>query len=157
MQNVTPDRIKNRVLNELTDMKPEISVSRPAERLHWGIKVPDDNSQTIYVWLDALVNYLTVLGYPDKMKKEDVASMIHVVGKDISKFHCIYWPAFLMAGGLPLPQMIINHGHWLKDKVYFLLDYMALGQNVKITWKCGGSFRFNQEVRNSFSSILFLK
>jgi methionyl-tRNA synthetase len=67
----------------------------------WGIPVPDDSSQSIYVWLDALANYLTVLGYPGEFEKnpeqfnKDLSNVIHVIGKDIAKFHCIYWPAFL--------------------------------------------------------------
>lgn len=80
-------------------------MSRPASRVNWGITVPDDHSQTIYVWLDALINYLTHLGYPDNnFKEEEVAEIIHVVGKDIAKFHCVYWPSFLKAANLPLPK-----------------------------------------------------
>jgi methionyl-tRNA synthetase len=92
-------------------------VSRPTERIHWGIRVPGDETQTIYVWLDALVNYITVIGYPENGSENASASMIHVVGKDIAKFHCVYWPAFLHGAGLPLPRMVLNHGHWLKNKM----------------------------------------
>ena len=80
--------------------------------------MPDDESQTIYVWLDALANYLTVLGYPDtdsSVIREEIASTIHFIGKDITKFHCIYYPLFLSAAGLPLPKLVLSHGHWLKD------------------------------------------
>lgn len=62
-----------------------------------------------------MVNYLTVLGYPDKSTQNDV--FVHVVGKDISKFHCVYWPAFLHGAGLSLPKKVLNHGHWLKNKM----------------------------------------
>ncbi|CAL9707193.1 unnamed protein product [Knipowitschia caucasica] len=80
-------------------------------RLQWGIPVPGDPDQTIYVWLDALVNYLTVAGYPGNYQQWwNVAH--HVVGKDILKFHAIYWPAFLLGAGLPLPQTIHVHSHW---------------------------------------------
>lgn len=85
-------------------MKEGISVSRPRDRLNWGIQVPEDPSQTIYVWLDALVNYITVLGYPNNFNQEEIKEMIHIVGKDISKFHCIYWPAFLISANLPMPK-----------------------------------------------------
>ncbi len=61
---VVPDAIKTKILQEVESRKSDISVSRPTERIHWGIRVPEDENQTIYVWLDALVNYLTVLGYP---------------------------------------------------------------------------------------------
>ena len=92
---------------------PDLSVSRPSTRLHWGVPVPEDPAQTIYVWLDALVNYLTAAGYPDKMKIWPVDC--HVIGKDILKFHAIYWPAFLMAADLQLPRKILCHSHWTVD------------------------------------------
>ena len=95
-----------------------ISVSRPESRLQWGIKVPADSSQTIYVWLDALTNYLTVLGYPnadDSTLAHNIGNTTHVIGKDIAKFHCIYYPMFLLAAGFPLPERVLSHGHWLKD------------------------------------------
>ncbi len=68
------------------------------------------------MWLDALVNYLTSIGYPES-EENAPSEFVHVVGKDISKFHCIYWPAFLLAGGYPLPRKVINHGHWLQNKM----------------------------------------
>jgi methionyl-tRNA synthetase len=67
------------------------------------------------VWLDALVNYLTVLGYPNNCSLMDVQSTTHVIGKDIAKFHCLYWPFFLLGAGMPLPKQVLSHGHWLKD------------------------------------------
>lgn len=80
---------------------------RLSSKLSWGISVPDDPNHTVYVWLDALVNYLTAANYP---VREDGAPLwpaaIHVVGKDILKFHAIYWPAFLLAAGLPLPRFV---------------------------------------------------
>ena len=100
---VAPETIRNKVLHEIETRKDELSVSRPTERIHWGIRVPDDEAQTIYVWLDALVNYLTVLGYPNKFDEQASSRLVHVVGKDIAKFHCVYWPAFLYGAGLPMP------------------------------------------------------
>ncbi|KAI1311498.1 tRNA synthetases class I (M)-domain-containing protein [Xylaria venustula] len=95
----------------------DLSISRPASRLDWGIPVPDDPSQTIYVWLDALVNYITTTGYPYWQPGSEHTGAwpadVHVVGKDIVRFHCIYWPAFLMALDLPLPKQVLSHGHWL--------------------------------------------
>jgi methionyl-tRNA synthetase len=70
--------------------------------------VPGDKSQTIYVWLDALVNYLTVIGYPENMREFDSSHFIHVVGKDITKFHSVYWPAFLLGGNHQLPKTCIK-------------------------------------------------
>ena len=78
--------------------------------------MPGDASQTIYVWLDALTNYLTVIGYPaENSVPDEISRTVHVIGKDIAKFHCIYYPLFLSAAQLPLPASVICHGHWLKD------------------------------------------
>ncbi|KAK2144554.1 hypothetical protein LSH36_748g02067 [Paralvinella palmiformis] len=93
----------------------DLSVSRTTKRLTWGIPVPGDPTQTIYVWLDALVNYLTVGGYP--RMGYTWPAQCHVVGKDILKFHAVYWPAFLMAADLPVPDEIMCHSHWLVDGV----------------------------------------
>ncbi|KAF2456622.1 methionyl-tRNA synthetase [Lineolata rhizophorae] len=93
----------------------DLSISRPSERLSWGIPVPGDPSQTIYVWLDALFNYASIVGYPWAPGHESAGGWpadVHVIGKDISRFHCIYWPAFLMALSLPLPKHILTHSHW---------------------------------------------
>ncbi|KAI1391469.1 methionyl-tRNA synthetase [Hypoxylon trugodes] len=104
------------VQNNLEDL----SISRPVSRLDWGIPVPDDSSQTIYVWVDALINYITVAGYPvwppgDEHTKGWPAD-VHIVGKDIVRFHSVYWPALLMALDLPLPKRILSHGHWLMSR-----------------------------------------
>lgn len=93
----------------------DLSISRPVDRLTWGIRVPDDDSQTIYVWLDALINYITKAGYPWAPGKESAGGWpadVQVIGKDIVRFHCIYWPAFLMALDLPPPKQILTHAHW---------------------------------------------
>ena len=78
--------------------------------------MPDDETQTIYVWLDALINYLTKANYPFQIPGQESAAGwpadCHVIGKDIVRFHCIYWPAFLMALDLPLPRQIFTHAHW---------------------------------------------
>lgn len=108
---VRPERFHQAVVQWLQEDLPDLSVSRQKNRLQWGIPVPSDPEQTIYVWLDALVNYLTVAGYPENYQQWwSVAH--HVVGKDILKFHAIYWPAFLLGAGLPLPQTINVHSHW---------------------------------------------
>lgn len=93
----------------------DLSISRPYKRLTWGIRVPTDPEQTIYVWLDALLNYVTKAGYPWTPGAEQVGGWpadVQVIGKDIMRFHCIYWPAFLMALDLPLPKRILTHAHW---------------------------------------------
>ncbi|XP_066571089.1 methionine--tRNA ligase, mitochondrial [Amia ocellicauda] len=108
---VQPERFHHLVLQWLQEDLPDLSVSRQRSRLQWGIPVPGDPEQTIYVWLDALVNYLTVAGYPQGHSRWWAAAH-HVVGKDILKFHAIYWPAFLLAAGLPLPKAVYVHSHW---------------------------------------------
>lgn len=108
-----PDRIKPKLFHdilsrEINDLY-EISLSRPQSRVSWGIPVPGDNTQNIYVWLDALVNYLTVSGYPDT---KNWPPNVQVCGKDILKFHGIFWPIFLLAAELNLPEQIFVHSHW---------------------------------------------
>lgn len=90
----------------------DLSVSRTSFK--WGIEVPHDPEHVMYVWFDALANYLTAVGYPDPDSKKAAywPADVHVVGKEIVRFHCIYWPAFLMAAGLPLPKRVFAHGWW---------------------------------------------
>ncbi|ODV97579.1 hypothetical protein PACTADRAFT_47471 [Pachysolen tannophilus NRRL Y-2460] len=109
------------ILKELeSEELQDLSISRPYSRLKWGIQVPEDPSQVIYVWFDALVNYLTSTGFPwsptsliQKAPLNNPWPASHLIGKDISRFHCIYWPSFLMAAGIELPKQVIVHGHWL--------------------------------------------
>ncbi|XP_019725462.1 methionine--tRNA ligase, mitochondrial [Hippocampus comes] len=108
---IQPERFLQDVLQWLQDDLPDLSVSRQRSRLQWGIPVPGDPEHTIYVWLDALVNYLTVVGYPDNHNHWWSVAR-HIVGKDILKFHTIYWPSFLLGAGLPPPQSIHVHSHW---------------------------------------------
>lgn len=114
---VIPEQFNRDAINMVDKTNiTDISISRPRKRLAWGIEVPNDSSQTVYVWLDALINYLTVLGYPCKtteLKRWPIDCQ--VIGKDIIKFHAIYWPAFLMALSLPLPKQIVCHSHWLLE------------------------------------------
>lgn len=108
---IKPRKYYEQIVRELeTSELPDLSISRPAWRLQWGIAVPGDESQKIYVWFDALVNYLTCLGYPNMGPAPETT---HLVGKDIIKFHCVHWPTFLMAAGETLPKEIVVHGHWL--------------------------------------------
>ena len=116
---IRPSAKMNQVIQEVKAGLEDLSISRPVERLTWGIRVPNDDSQTIYVWLDALINYLTQAGYPfsdGKGEGTEWPPNVQVIGKDISKFHCIYWPAFLMALNLPLPRRILAHAHWTMNR-----------------------------------------
>ncbi|KAF2134275.1 hypothetical protein P153DRAFT_280638 [Dothidotthia symphoricarpi CBS 119687] len=112
---IVPEHRMKEVIASVESGLDDLSVSRPYDRLTWGIRVPDDDTQTIYVWLDALLNYATKAGYPFTPGRENDGGWpadCHVIGKDIVRFHCIYWPAFLMALDLPLPKQILTHAHW---------------------------------------------
>ncbi|MGH9538362.1 MAG: methionine--tRNA ligase [Terriglobales bacterium] len=110
---IRPDTRRNEVMSFVRSGLRDLSVSRST--FSWGIPVPDDPKHVIYVWLDALANYITALGYgsddPAKYDKYWPADL-QMIGKEIVRFHCVYWPAFLMAAGLPVPQKIMAHG-WL--------------------------------------------
>ncbi len=98
---------------------PDISISRPVGELSWGVPVPGDESQVMYVWLDALSNYITILGYPDSEYESDFREWwpadVQFVGKDILRFHAITWPAILLGLGLKLPRRIVSHGFVLAN------------------------------------------
>ena len=108
---IVPEFRKNEFLNLVKEGLRDVSISRPKKSLSWGIEVPGDPSQVIYVWLDALSNYITVLGYPeDEEWKEFWPADVQVVGKDILRFHAGIWPAMLLGLGLPLPKKLLVHG-----------------------------------------------
>ncbi|KAI9668227.1 MAG: methionyl-tRNA synthetase [Bathelium mastoideum] len=112
---VVPQARMDQVVKAVSEGLSDLSISRPAERLTWGIPVPNDDTQTIYVWLDALTNYITKAGFPWAPGQGSATGWpadVHVIGKDIIRFHCIYWPAFLMALDIPLPKNIVAHAHW---------------------------------------------
>lgn len=112
---VVPVSRMHDVVRWVSEGLEDLSISRPVERLTWGIRVPDDESQTIYVWLDALINYITKAGYPWAPGQEHALGWpadVQVIGKDIVRFHCIYWPAFLLALDIQAPKQILTHAHW---------------------------------------------
>ena len=112
---VVPEERRREVLSFVERGLQDISVSRSAARVdHWGIPVPDDPEQVVYVWIDALINYISGPGFGDGDKwrewwNEEVRK-IHVIGKNVWKFHAVYWPALLLSAGLPLPEEIVVHG-----------------------------------------------
>uniref|UniRef100_A0A2M4BIY4 Methionine--tRNA ligase, mitochondrial n=1 Tax=Anopheles marajoara TaxID=58244 RepID=A0A2M4BIY4_9DIPT len=112
---VQPEKFRRILLDYLDEPLPDISISRPISRVSWGIPVPTDPSQSVYVWLDALVNYLTVVGYPKEGFRAQWPPTVQVLGKDILKFHGIYWPAFLLAAKLEPPRQLLVHSHWTVD------------------------------------------
>ncbi len=113
---VRPPSRMNEVVSFVRQGLKDLSITRTTVK--WGIPVPDDPDHTIYVWFDALHNYLTGIGYDWNMElfEKFWPATVHLIGKDILRFHAIFWPAFLMAADFPLPQTIIGHGWWLKDK-----------------------------------------
>jgi methionyl-tRNA synthetase len=108
---IVPATRKHEILQVIKDGLDDISISRPKDKIAWGIPVPGDNTQVMYVWFEALMNYLTVLGYPehDDFKKFWPAN-VQVIGKDIIRFHAAIWPGMLLALGLPLPKQLYVHG-----------------------------------------------
>lgn len=171
---IRPDTRRNEVISFVKGGLRDLSISRASFK--WGIPVPDDPSHVIYVWMDALSNYCTAIGYGGTSKKDkDLFAKywpadVHMIGKEIVRFHCVYWPAFLMAAGLPVPRSIVTHG-WLlfeENKMsksrgnivrpetvidvmgndalrYFLLREIAFGQD--------GSFSFDALVQRCDSDL----
>lgn len=117
---IVPDSYRNEILAFARDGLSDFSISRSSERAHgWGIPVPGDPEQVIYVWFDALANYLTALGFPDGPDVDrywrDSEERWHLLGKGITRFHALYWPAMLLSAGLPLPTTIAVHGYLTVD------------------------------------------
>ncbi|KUI60810.1 putative methionine--tRNA ligase, mitochondrial [Cytospora mali] len=113
---IVPRARMREVLDWVQNNLEDLSISRPSSRLTWGIRVPDDESQTIYVWVDALINYLTKAGFPDWTPGREFEggwpADVHVIGKDILRFHGVYWPALLLAVGIAPPKKLLSHAHW---------------------------------------------
>ncbi len=110
---ILPETRKNEVISFVKGGLKDLSVSRKS--FSWGIKVPSNKDHVIYVWLDALTNYISALNYPDtenKLYKKYWPATLHLIGKDILRFHAVYWPAFLLAANLPTPKRIYGHG-WI--------------------------------------------
>lgn len=115
---ILPESRANEFLNLLKDGLLDVSISRPKKTVSWGVPVPDDPNQVMYVWIDALANYLTILGYPERPEWQTYwPADVQVVGKDILRFHAGIWPAMLMMLGLPLPKVLLVHGHIQVDGV----------------------------------------
>jgi len=114
---IRPESRYNEVVRFVEMGLKDLSISRVS--LKWGIPWPGDPAHVVYVWLDALTNYVSALGYgsgDDGLFRRYWPAALHLVGKDILRFHCVYWPAFLMSAGLPLPRQVYGHGWWLRDE-----------------------------------------
>lgn len=121
---IVPETRKNEILGFLAHPLKDLSISRPKSRLKWGITLPFDNDHVCYVWIDALINYVTGSGSFELDKEKGQLSFttaqkswwpadLHIIGKDILTTHAVYWPTILMAAGLELPKQILSHGWWI--------------------------------------------
>ncbi|MFO7870415.1 MAG: methionine--tRNA ligase [Kiritimatiellia bacterium] len=177
---IQPDFRRNETLGFLKKELNDLCISRPKSRMSWGIELPFDSDFVTYVWFDALVNYISAVGYPEddsRFSKWWPASC-HLIGKDILTTHTVYWPTMLKAMGLPLPECIFAHGWWLAgaDKMsksagnvvnpmefvdlcgvdafrYFLMAEMTLGQDASFTEE-GFALRYNAELANNLGNLL---
>jgi methionyl-tRNA synthetase len=184
-QFVQPSSRANEVRSFVESGLKDLSVSRAD--LPWGVSFPQHPGQTVYVWLDALTNYLSVLGFGEALEGENRygrfwsaqdSTRVHLVGKDILRFHAVYWPAFLLSADLPLPTTVWAHGWWLRDqrKVsksvgnivrlddlmsrfgpdpvrYFLLREMVLGQDATFSDEAFID-RFNSDLANDLGNTV---
>ena len=179
---VVPTARYNEVLAFIERGLDDLSVSRTS--FTWGIPVPDDPGHIVYVWLDALTNYLTAAGYGEGTPQGDAQfrkywpADVHLIGKEIVRQHAIYWPAFLMSAGLPLPRQIVSHGWWTMDGAkmskslgnvvrpapyvaaygldafrYFVLREMVLGADAAFTDESFHA-RYTADLANDLGNLL---
>jgi methionyl-tRNA synthetase len=114
---IRPERYRNEVLSFLKEPLEDLCISRPVERLSWGIPLPFDKNYVTYVWFDALINYISAIGYPDGPLYGDLWPVAqHLIAKDILKPHGIYWPAMLKAAGIPMYRHLNVHGYWKTEE-----------------------------------------
>lgn len=107
---IAPESRRNEVLRFVESGLNDLSISRTT--FSWGVPVPGDDKHVVYVWIDALTNYLSALGFPDQEKPKHWPADVHLIGKDILRFHAVFWPCMLMAVDMPLPKRIYAHGWW---------------------------------------------
>ncbi|MGH9310594.1 MAG: methionine--tRNA ligase [Vicinamibacterales bacterium] len=174
---ISPEIRRNEMVAFVSSGLRDLSVSRTSFK--WGIPVPDDPGHVMYVWFDALTNYLTAAGYPDDEERlgRYWPADVHLMGKEIVRQHTVYWPAFLMAAGLPLPRRVIGHGWWLMNEAkmskslgnvvrpqgyierfgvdalrYFVMREMVLGQDASFS---DDTFlnRYNADLANDLGNL----
>ena len=176
---IQPESAKNEVVSFVRRGLEDLSISRSKEKFDWGIDIPWDDSHITYVWFDALLNYITAIGYgEDQAKFESLwPASVQVVGKDILRFHAVIWPAMLMAAGLETPRQVFGHG-WLlvggekmsKSKLtgiapeqitdtfgsdafrYYFMKAIAFGQDGSFSWE-DLSARYQSELANGFGNL----
>src|SRR4030065_361617 len=175
---IQPATRKNEIISFVKGGLKDLSISRTSFK--WGIPVPGDERHVIYVWFDALTNYLTAAGFPDNKERFNKywPADLHIIGKDILRFHAVYWPTFLMSAGLPLPKKVFGHGWWTvegekmsksKGNVvdpyqmidefgadafrYFLLREVPFGLDGDFS-KAALTQRFNSDLANDLGNLL---
>jgi methionyl-tRNA synthetase len=174
---IQPESRRNEVLRFVEGGLSDLSISRTS--FDWGVPVPDSPGHVMYVWLDALTNYLTGLGFPDETESYDKywPADMHLIGKDVVRFHAVYWPAFLMSAGLELPKQVYGHGFMLvrgekmSKSVGNVVDPLAMAERYgvdalryfllrEVTFGQDGSYsheaivnRANAELANSFGNL----
>jgi methionyl-tRNA synthetase len=175
---ITPEIRRNEMTAFVSSGLRDLSVSRTS--FQWGIPVPDDPTHVMYVWFDALTNYLTAVGFPDDDARFNRywPADVHLMGKEIVRQHTVYWPAFLMAAGLPLPRRVIGHGWWLMNEAkmskslgnvvqpqgyvdrfgvdalrYFVMREMVVGQDANFA---DDTFltRYNSDLANDLGNVV---
>mgnify|MGYP001037333376 CR=1 FL=1 len=176
---IQPDFRRNETLGFLRKPLQDLCISRPKSRLSWGIELPFDKDYVTYVWFDALVNYISAIGY----RRDDAAfarwwPAIHLIGKDILTTHTVYWPCMLKAMGLPMPRTVFAHGWWMMGSAkmskslgnvvnpmdlmerygvdpfrYFLMAEMVLGQDASFTEEAFIR-RYNADLANDLGNLL---
>lgn len=141
---IYPERYKNEVLSFLSEPLEDLCISRPKTRLEWGISIPFDDNYVIYVWFDALINYISALGYPDgELFRKFWPYVNHIVAKDILKPHGIYWPIMLKAAGIPVYKRLNVHGYWNVDQSKMSKSLGNVIEPLQIKNKYGlDAFRF---------------
>ena len=177
---IQPEHRKNEVLGFLRSPLEDLCISRPKSRLSWGIEIPFDKDYVTYVWFDALINYLSAIGYESNQDKYKTYWPVdfHLIGKDILTTHSVYWPTMLMSAELPLPKAIFAHGWWLSDQTkmskslgnvvdpldlidtygvdpirFYLMKEMVLGQDANFSMD---SFIkcYNSDLANDLGNLL---
>ena len=174
---IQPESRRNEVVRFVEGGLKDLSISRTS--FDWGVPVPGSDSHVMYVWLDALTNYITGLGYPDdtELWRRYWPADVHLIGKDVVRFHAVYWPAFLMSAGIELPKMVYGHGFLLSrgekmsKSVGNVVDPLALANSFgvdalryflmrEVSFGQDGSYsaeaivnRVNAELANSFGNL----
>ena len=173
-----PESRRNEILRLIEAGLEDISMSRTGQS--WGIPLPSDPKSVVYVWVDALINYASAVGYgvDDSLFAKWWPADLHVIGKDITRFHCVVWPAMLMSAGLPLPGQVFGHGwvHWRGQKMskslgtvvdpleaadrlgpdplrFYLAKEIAFGQDGDFTWERFED-RYNVDLANNFGNLV---